>query len=482
MVLASSALNVADMPAELAAFVEAERRRADIAGAAVVAFDRGGVRAQRYFGYANIARDEPVTARTLFRAASISKLFTTTLVMQEIADGRLSLDDPVNRHLDARTRLRAAKGGPAGDVTIRHLLTHTSGLPVSWRGLEYPNPLMTRVASGLRVPRSLEDVVAGMRTVRPPGERIVYSNGAFSLLGHLVARLNNRLFEELVKERVLDPLGMQSSGFVVEPRVPSLATAYGGAIVGGAGRRPAPFVRIHAGPAGALLTTAPELARFGRMVLLGGELDDRRVFPPDLLDESIRVHVRNHPELDLGYGLGFMPHAFRDRRSTGHDGGFAGVSTCLQVLPDDGVGVVVLTNGGDASFTHRVAERVLESMLGLEPEAVPGSPAGVPDTLVPQWRAFTGRVIGRYRLVDVVPPGIIALVANRIVRARLSHVSAGVLALEGVDREPAFLYPDGDVGRYRIAHPSANGSRVVIDERRDGAHLWVGILHLRRKK
>jgi len=482
MLLASSALTVADMPAELAAFIETERRRADVAGAAVVAFDRGGVRSQGYFGYANIARAEPVTARTLFRAASISKLFTTTLVMQEIAAGRLGLDDPVNRHLDARTRLRDAKGSPAGDVTIRHLLTHTSGLPVSWRGMEYPNPLMSRIANGLRVPRALGDVVAGMRTVRPPGERIVYSNGAFSLLGYLVGRLSGRPFEEIVKERVLEPLGMHDSGFVVEPRVPSLATPYGGAIVGGSGRKPAPFVRIHAGPAGALITTAPELARFGRMALLVGELDGRWVFPAELLEQAIDVHVRNHPELDLGYGLGFMPHAFRDRRSTGHDGGLAGVSTCLQLLPDDGVGVVVLTNGGDASFTHRVAERALESMLGLEPEAIPGSPAGVPDALVPQWRSFTERVIGRYRLIDVVPPGIVALVANRIVKARLSHVSGGVLALEGVDREPAFLYPDGDVGRYRIAHPSANGSRVVIDERRDGAHLWVGILHLRRKK
>ena len=261
--------------------------------------------------------------------------------------------------------------------------------------------------------------------------------------------------------------------------MPSLATPYGG-VLRGSGRRPAPFVSIFAGPAGALLTTAPELARFGRMVLLGGELDGRRVFPAALLEEAIDVQFRNHPDLDLGYGLGFAPHTFRGRRSTGHDGGLAGVSTCLQVLPDDGVGVVVLTNGGDASYVHRVAGRVLEATLRLEPEAVPGALAGMRDALAPQWRAFTGRVCGRYRLVDMVPPGIVRLASDRFARLRLAHVNDGVLAVEGIDREPAFLYPDGDVGHYRLAHPMADGARAIIDERRGGAHLWASILHARQ--
>ncbi len=181
-----------------------------------------------------------------------------------------------------------------------------------------------------------------------------------------------------------------------------------------------------------------------------------------------------------GWGLGFQPHSFRKRRASGHDGGLAGVATCLQVLPDDGVGVVVLTNGGDASYVHRVAERVLETMLGLEPEAVPGSPAGVPDALATQWRGFTDRVVGRYRLIDMMPPGVVTFAANRMAKPRVTHVSDGVLAFEGIDREPAFLYPDGDVGHYRLAHPMANGARAIIDERRDGAHLWASILHLRR--
>src|SRR3990172_2084421 len=88
-------------------------------------------------GYADVGRGERVTPETLFRAASISKLFTTTLVLQEVEGGRIGLDEPVTQYLDADSRVRDRHGAPADDVTIRHLLTHTSGLPVSWRGLNY---------------------------------------------------------------------------------------------------------------------------------------------------------------------------------------------------------------------------------------------------------------------------------------------------------------------------------------------------------
>jgi CubicO group peptidase (beta-lactamase class C family) len=282
-----------------------------------------------YFGHANIERGERVTPATLFRAASISKLFTTTCSCR-----RSMLARRARRAASTSTSTRDAvlmRRESARNVTVRHLLTHTSGLPVSWKGLEYGNVLMKHATTGLRLPQSLEDVVAGMRTTRAPGERIVYSNGGFALLGHLVARLNRQPFESLVKERVLDPLGMDDSGFVIEPAMRRLATAYGRAL-GGAGRKPAPYVR-NTTPAGALWA---ELARFGRMMLLGGELDGTRVFPVSLLRQAMELHVRNHPELQDGWGLGFTVSEFHGRRAAGHDGGLAGVSTRLLTLPDDG--------------------------------------------------------------------------------------------------------------------------------------------------
>lgn len=94
------------LPADLAAFVEPELRRADVVGVSVATIDRDSVRAAGAFGYADLQRAEPVTVDTKFRAASITKLFTTALVFQEIEAGALSLDDPVNAHLDKPARIR----------------------------------------------------------------------------------------------------------------------------------------------------------------------------------------------------------------------------------------------------------------------------------------------------------------------------------------------------------------------------------------
>jgi len=469
------------IPADLAAFVESERRRADVAGVSVAAIDRDGVRAAGGFGFADLDRGEPVTVDTRFRAASITKLLTTALVFQEIDAGALSLDDPVNKHLDEPARICRKDGAPADDVTIRHLLTHTSGLAVSWRGMEY-DPLVYRLVANetLRGPHSLDRVVAGQKTLRPPGKRIVYANQGFNLLGYVVQRLNSRPFADLVQERIFDPLSMRDSSLPVSASGAGVATSYGSLMSGG--RKPATRVSVYAGPAAALFASAADLARFGQMVLRGGEFDGRRIVSEAILGEAAKIHARNHAELDDGWGLGFAAREWRGRLLIWHSGGFSGVSTLIQLSPQDGVGVVVLTNGGDFGFTSRVGERFLESALGLQPEVVPGSPRGVPDGKADEWAAFTRRVEGRYRLTDSVPPGVMERLVGVTTRPRLVHVADNQLALEGTGFGNAFLYPDGDVGRYRVALPFANGARAVIEERPGGADAWASILHLRRRQ
>ncbi len=468
------------LPSHLTAFIETERRRADVAGAAVAAFDREGVRFAGGFGYADFGRAERVTPDTLFRAASITKLFTTTLVLQDVEASRLALDDPVNSHLDDLTKIRDRKGRQA-PVTIRHLLSHTSGLPVNWRGLEYgPLPYRLLVNEG-RVRRTLRDLVSGQRTVRAPGKRIVYSNGAFETLGYVVQRLSGRPYEDLLRRRVFDPLQMPRSSLPVASSGPGIATPYGG-LMSGAGRRPAPAIRNYSGPAGALITSALELSRFGRMVLCEGEPDGSRILSKESLSEAMTLGSRNHPDLDEGLGLGFWVSMFRGRWLASHDGGLAGVSTRIAMSPSDGVGVTVLTNGADPLFVHRITDHMLESLLGLEPEAVPGSPAGVSPELADEWQAFTARVQGRYHLTDLAPPGPLAALLGLTARPRLTDAGHGTLALDGVGKEPAFLYPDGEVGRFRVAYPLANGTRAVIEERPNGTHIWASILHLFRPR
>lgn len=463
----------------LASWIDDARVRAGIPGAAVVCFGRDGVRGAAMLGQADIASNTPVTPSTLFRAASISKLFTTLLVLQDVAAGRLALDEPVNRHLSGRFILRDRMGNPANDVTVAHLLSHSGGLPVSWRGTEFGSLPMRLLLAGGRIPRTLDDAVAGQRTVRPPGERVVYANGGIALLGHIVARLEGAPFEDLARRRLFDPLGMPASAFVTDVRGRGVATPYGGMRAGTAGRRPAPITRYIAGPAGSLVTDAAELARFGSALLRDGEAAGHRLVPEALLDHAMHIHAKNHPDLDAGWGLGFAVSELRDRRLAAHNGELPGVAARLALLPEDGLGAIVLANGGNIEFAEAVASRVLEAALGLTPEARPGAPAGIPPGEGPAWAEFSLRVAGRYRAVDAAPPGFLTIATNFMRRPMLTRLESEILVLDGAGGR-AVLRPDGVVGRYRVEHAAGNGCRAIIGERDGRVHLWRLAFHLER--
>lgn len=466
---------VTSIPVELAAFIEDERRRADVVGTVVAAFGVEGLRFVGCFGHADLGRAEPVTADTRFRAASITKLFTACLVLQEIADGRFALDDPVNHHLDQRAFVRDERGALDGDVTLRRLLTHTSGLRASARGFDYGHALLNYLANGFKVPKTLAEVVANQRTKYPPGTRFADANGAFNVLGYLAEHAHKTPFAELLRQRILEPLGMQRSSVEVAVRGPGVATPYGSWAK--AGRKPALDIQIHAGPASGLVTTAPDLARFGTAVLRGGEIDGTRILAEDLLKDATKMQVSAHPSVDHGVGFGFGIRTFRGHGTLTHGGNQPGVATRIALLPEDKLGVLALSNGGDPSYVQRVVDRTIENLLGIGQELIPGAPAGVPAAKAQEWAAFTRRIVGRYRLADKYPPGILAGLMGLAAPPRLAHVAESVLALECGGRV-VFLHPDGDVGCYR-ASDSAN--RATVEERDGQLHLWVLEAHFVRR-
>lgn len=479
----ASDLRPSPAPADLAlrTWIEDERRRADLVGAAIAAFDRDGVIFADGFGYADLARAEHVTPSTRFRGASISKLFTTMLALREIDAGRLTLDDPINRHVAAPQRILDASGAPNDRVTIRHLLTHTAGLPTQWKGLVYGNAAMRLLVNGRSVPRTLPDLVTAMRTVRAPDERLVYANGGFALLGHMAALRHATSFENLVRADLLEPMSLERTSFPIDPRGPGIATPYGPALIRAAGRTPLQRLENYAGPAGALLISALDLARFGRMVLRGGELDGRRIVSQSSLDRATSMSFKNHPDLDAGWGLGFEVRDHRGHRTAGHSGGLPGVAARIELLPEDGVGVVVLANGGAEAFVERVTARLCDDLLGLPPEILPGSPQGMRPGTEAAWRALNTRALGRYRATDMFPPGPASLLFGLLARPKASPVAGGVLAIEGMPGGTAFIHPDGDPGRYRIAGPMLSGARAIIEPRPDGIHLWASIIHAHRR-
>jgi CubicO group peptidase (beta-lactamase class C family) len=467
------------LPRHLAESLERRLRERHVHGATVVAFDRDGIRFGGSAGFADVARGEPVTTGTVFRVASVSKQLTTSVVLRAVADGRLGLDDQVNDLLPPAQQITDAEGAPA-TATVRTLLSHTSGLPSSLRGAVTGNTVVDRLVNGT-VPTNLEEAVTGLQLVRPPGERIVYANSGMNVAGYLAARAFGTTFGAAAREQVLRPLGMDRSEFTTRRTGPGTATPYGSLAPPGVSSVSAAGMQLVATPMGGLTTTAEDLARFGRMVLSGGALEGTAVIDAELLDEATTLTTRNHPALDQGYGLGFKVRSWRGRRLVGHDGNMPGVATQVWMAPDDGVGVVVLTNGFALGVAHETSLQVLDHLLG---ESVDGpGPAPLSEAAVAAAEAFARDVEGRYQIEGFTPPGVVGTLARLTNRVRVAHEARGLLRIEGNPGSggPAWLHPTADPGIYRIAAAVDEGTNAVFDLRPDGAHLWVAHATLLRR-
>lgn len=466
------------LPADLESSIQTRLRERQVYGLSLCAFDTERIRFAGGVGYADLQRGEPATATTVYRVASISKLLTAALVLRSVDAGRIDLDDPVNQHLPPDLRILDRAGAPAAS-SVRTLLSHTSGIGVGLRGAELPNRVLSHLANQGRV-RTLADAVRGLRLDHGPGEKIVYSNPAFNVLGLVAARSLGLAFEVAAREQVLGPLGMADSAFTPSRSGPGVATPYGSIVPPGVGPDPADGMRVVATPMGGLTSSATDLARFGQMVLAGGRSADGVLLRSETTAAATTLQVRNHPGLEQGYGLGFKVRPWRGRRVVGHDGNMPGVASQLLLAPDDGVGVVALTNGYALGVPHEIAARALEHLLGLSPEPTPGPPSADPTDPVSLGR----RATGTYRLLDAAPPGLVGVLSDRFLRVRVSHEVDGRLRLAGSPGSdgPVWLLPEGELGRYRVAASVDDRTNAVLEERADGVHLWIGhTTHLHRR-
>jgi CubicO group peptidase (beta-lactamase class C family)/D-alanyl-D-alanine dipeptidase len=343
----------------------------------------------RGFGLADPAWKVPATADTVYRVGSVSKLFTDLAVMQLVERGTLDLDVPVKRFLpDFRP------GNPFDkEVTLRHLMTHRSGLVRESPLGNYFDP--TEPALG----RSVESL---NRTtlVFPPETRIKYSNAGVAVVGLVLEQTQKQKFARYLSRVLLDPLGMSRSAFEPDPAVTKhLARAVMGSQFGR--EFPAPTFELGTAPAGSLYSTATDLARFLRMLFARGRSGDNVILKPETLEAMWKPQFQK--EGNRGFGLGFSVGELEGRRTVGHGGAIYGFSTELAALPDDRLGVVVLssrdcTNG----VTHRIAEVALKLMLAQK-QGKP-LPALEETTAVPPERAkaLAGRYTSGEKYVDLI--------------------------------------------------------------------------------
>lgn len=275
----------------LAHIVEGEIAAGRIPGAVIVAGDAQGVSHREAFGYRSLVPvREPMTIDTVFDLASLTKVIaTTTAVMQLAQARRIDLDGPVARYWPAF----AANG--KNQVTIRDLLTHTSGLPPDL-------PLGPRALNRAGV---LAEVVAQTLQAKP-GERVIYSDINFVVLGEIVQRLTHRPLDAYCRTNIFSPLRMRDTMFTPDaPRSRRAASTTADARGIRTGQVHDPTASRMGGVSGnaGLFSTADDLARFARMILDGGHLDGQAILTPETI--ASMATVASGPQIEPWRGLGW---------------------------------------------------------------------------------------------------------------------------------------------------------------------------------
>ena len=373
----------------LDAWIEATMKDREQPGLSIgIVYDQDLIWSKGY-GFADLERNVRTTPATLYRIASISKLFTTTAIMQLRDAGKLQLDDPVSRHLSWFGIRNTGTQGPA--ITIRHLLTHTSGLPreavgVSWNELTFPD----RQEMIRRLPEQ--------ETVYPAETEWKYSNLGLSLAGEILAAVSGEPWPQYIDSHILKPLGMIHTTPLPRPDTPGLAAGYGRRVPGEK-RTVEPFVDIEAErPAGNLASSVEDLAKFVSLQFSDNPSGESGVLRGSTLREMHRVQWLR-PDWQSGWCLGFSIRRVGEQTRVGHGGSLPGHRTMVEIAPDIKLGVIVLTNANDGDpglYLNRAFEIVGPAITRA---TKPPETAAIPD---PEWENYVGAYTWQHDDVKVM--------------------------------------------------------------------------------
>ncbi len=321
-------------------------------------------------GFGRDAGGNPVDESTLFPSCSTGKTLTGTALMRLVERGALALDRPVRDHLPW---LVYPAPGDAARVSLRHLLSHTSGLSSD---PTVPERLLEGEPDALEAHVRLD--VPTYAAAGPPGELLWYSNPGFSIAGLLAQLVTGAPFASVVREHLLEPLGMRRTSF--DP-------GFAGDSARAALPAPAAAARLPiAYPAGGALTCVADLARLAALHLGNGSFRDRRLLRAETVAEMQRPHADGRCGPPRRYGLAFTVDRDRGRTLIAHGGGGFGCGSSFVLDPRAGLGVIALFDH-PAGYALGGAD-LLEELRG-EPRVDPDPPRISP--------ADGNRLAGTYR-------------------------------------------------------------------------------------
>jgi CubicO group peptidase (beta-lactamase class C family) len=384
-------------------------------------------------GLADVEAGAEATVDTQYAVASITKTFTATTIMQLRDEGKLDLDDPLERHLPDVEH---------GSLTLGRMLAHASGLQREppgqvWETLVFPEA---------------EELLASLpeaEQVLPGATAWHYSNLAYALLGQVVGRIAGRPFREHVEERLLRPLGLSRTtwGFDGVHARPYFVEPYSDSVQ----REPELDLGGKGGESG-LCSTVEDLARWGSFLCD----PDESLLAPATVERMHEVRIMAEPDWTLGWGLGIELWRRGDRIFGGHTGGFPGFISMLVYSRREKIGAVVLTNSGRWPKATDTGLRLLEA--ALEELAPPPEP-WAPEEASP---AEIAPVLGRWWSEG----------HEFVFSWRRGRLEARV-ATAPPERAPSVFEPDGD-DRFRTISGDERGEllRVVRDEGGDVVKLY----------
>ena len=349
-------------------FVEAYRKKNDIPGVALLVIQDGAVRTSQGYGLANIEHEVPVQPKTIFQSGSIGKQFTATAVMMLVEENKLQLSDPISSYLKVPDSWNG--------ITIRHMLTHTSGLG------DYPESF------SLQKDYTEEELLA-MITAQPlsfsPGQKWSYSNLAYVTLGILIHKISGKFYGDFLKERIFEPAGMKTARIISESDIiPNRAAGY--TMVDGQLKNQkwvSPTLNTTAD--GSLYFSIEDLAKWD--AALNAEM---------LLKKSSLQEMWTPVKLNDGkiepYGFGWsITKTKSGSRLIEHGGAWQGFTSHIARYPDDKLTVATLCNlsGCDSTYiAHRVAGIFKRDVGPVEYKAI-----SMPASLLKSYE-------GEYRLED----------------------------------------------------------------------------------
>lgn len=392
------------------------------------------------------------TPDAVFQIGSITKLWTSSLVMQLADEGAIALDAPVRTYLP---EFRIRDEDAAAEITVRQLLSHTAG---------FEGDIFTDTGVGDDCIEKYLGVLHDVPQLFSPGEQFSYNNAGYCVLGRLVEVLREKPYDVCLREHLIAPLGLAHTA--TSPYEAIMFRAAVGHIQPepGKGYEPAPFWAMARSnsPAGSMLAMrARDLVGFARMHLEDGRAGDgTQVLAPGTPARMQRREV-DLPDLGLmgsSWGLGFERFDTPGGDIVGHDGSTIGQNAFLRMVPDAGVAVALLTNGGESFALYRdFVDHVLEQLTDVRLPALPEPPAD------PQ-RIDASRFVGTYSAevfdltvsqdddgriwIEQIPKGALVDMGGQVERTELVAYRDDMLipleADRGMFMPHAFVGDDGD--------------------------------------